>query len=52
MSVLFIQERTHRAGAQTCLMRLLRTEIIRRRNPVLLCSEPGWLSEECKKNGI
>lgn len=46
-SVLFVQRKPHRAGAQTCLARLLRADAVRRWNPVLLCSEPGWLTEEC-----
>lgn len=51
-TVLYIQNRTHRAGAQTCLMRLLRTETIRKWNPVLVCSPGGWLPGACKQNGI
>jgi glycosyltransferase involved in cell wall biosynthesis len=51
-TVLFIQNRTHRAGAQTCLMRLLRHEGMRRWNPVLLCSPGGWLPAECARYGV
>lgn len=51
-AVLFLQNRTHRAGAQTCLMRLLRHEVMKKWNPVLVCSRGGWLPEECKRFGI
>lgn len=51
-SVLFIQNRTHRAGAQTCLARLLRHEAIRRWNPIVLCSPDGWVVEECGRLGV
>ncbi len=50
--ILFVQKRAHRAGAQTCLARLLRSEAIRQWNPVLLCSERGWLTEECGRIGV
>ena len=46
MSVLFVQKRAHRAGAQTCLARLLRHRAMRNR-AVLLCSQSGWLTDEC-----
>jgi glycosyltransferase involved in cell wall biosynthesis len=49
--ILFIQKRAHRAGAQTCLARLLR-HLTDRYRPVLLCGENGWLSEECLRNKI
>jgi glycosyltransferase involved in cell wall biosynthesis len=51
-SILFVQNRTHRAGAQTCLMRLMRHETIRKWNPVLLCSPGGWLPAECARFGV
>lgn len=51
-SVVFVQNRTHRAGAQTCLARLLRHEAIKAWNPVLLCSPGGWLVEECRRIGV
>jgi hypothetical protein len=51
-SVLFVQNRTHRAGAQTCLARLLQTKEIRQRNPALLCSPGGWLVEEAMRQGV
>ena len=50
--VLFFQGRTHRAGAQTCLARLLRHEKVRAWNPVVLSSKPGWFTEECGRLGI
>ena len=52
MSVLFVQRRTHRAGAQTCLLRLLREPRIRALDPVLLASEEGWLTRECAREGV
>jgi glycosyltransferase involved in cell wall biosynthesis len=51
-AVVFLQGRTHRAGAQTCLMRLLRHKEMRRWNPVLVCSAPGWLTRECERENI
>jgi glycosyltransferase involved in cell wall biosynthesis len=46
---LFLQNRTHRAGAQTSLARLLKHEELRRWNPTLVCSRGGWLAEECER---
>lgn len=51
-TILFVQNRTHRAGAQTCLMRLMRHETIRKWNPVLVCSPGGWLPAECARFGV
>jgi glycosyltransferase involved in cell wall biosynthesis len=51
-TVLFLQGRPHRAGAQTCLMRLLRHKAMRQWNPVLVCSAPGWLTRECERENI
>lgn len=51
-TVLFLQGRTHRAGAQTCLMRLLRHKAMRQWNPILICSAPGWLTRECERENI
>lgn len=52
MTIVFIQRRTHRAGAQTCLLRLLREPRIRALDPVLLASEEGWLTRECAREGL
>ncbi|MEX2129071.1 MAG: hypothetical protein WD871_12640, partial [Xanthobacteraceae bacterium] len=51
-SILFVQNRTQRAGAQTCLARLLRHDGMRRWSPMLLCSGGGWLVEECARYGV
>ena len=50
-SVLFVQKRPHRAGSQTCLARLLRHESMRGRQPQVVCSSAGWLTEECRRAG-
>ena len=50
--VLFVQNHTHRAGAQTCLARVLRHKISETWNPVLLCSPGGWLPAECARFGV
>jgi glycosyltransferase involved in cell wall biosynthesis len=50
--VLYVQNRTHRAGAQTCLARLLRHDALAQWNPTLLCAPGGWLTTECKSRGI
>lgn len=51
-ATVFLQGRTHRAGAQTCLARLLRHSAMRQWNPVLVCSAPGWLTRECERENI
>jgi glycosyltransferase involved in cell wall biosynthesis len=52
-SVLFLQERPHRAGAQTCLARLLRHERMQQSiDAVVVSSEKGWLTEECGRFGV
>jgi glycosyltransferase involved in cell wall biosynthesis len=51
-STLFLQNRTHRAGAQTSLARLLKHEKLRRWNPALICSRGGWLVEECERQRV
>jgi len=51
-SVIFIQGRPHKAGAQTCLARLLAHEKIQRHNPVLVSSGEGWLTKECDRLGV
>jgi glycosyltransferase involved in cell wall biosynthesis len=51
-SVLFLQKRPHRAGAQTCLARLLRHESMRGRQPLVVCSSNGWLTEECRRSDL
>jgi glycosyltransferase involved in cell wall biosynthesis len=51
-AVVYLQDRTHRAGAQTCLARILRHREMRRWNPLLVCSRPGWLTGECDRAGI
>lgn len=51
-TVLFLQHRTHRAGAQTCLARLLRHNRLRQWNCRVLTSGPGWLSEECSRISV
>lgn len=51
-ATIFLQGRTHRAGAQTCLARLLRHKALRQWRPILVCSAPGWLSRECERENI
>jgi glycosyltransferase involved in cell wall biosynthesis len=51
-ATVFLQGRTHRAGAQTCLARLLRHKEMRAWSPVLVCSAPGWLTRECERENI
>ena len=50
--VLFIQNRPHRAGAQTCLARMLGEPVLRQWNPIVLCSKSGWLTDECDRMEI
>ena len=51
-AVVFVQRRAHRAGAQTCLLRLLRQPLMRELDPVLVTGEAGWLTRECEREGI
>ncbi|MBF0158946.1 MAG: glycosyltransferase family 4 protein [Magnetococcales bacterium] len=52
-SVIFLQNRPHKAGAQTCLWRLLTQPAIRELwHPVVVCSSHGWLVEACREQGI
>ncbi len=50
--VLFVQKKPHKAGAQTCLARLLQSDAIRKWNPVVLTGSEGWLTKECARIGI
>jgi len=49
--LLILQKRATRAGAQTCLARLLRQEPMRSLAPVV-CTEEGWLADELRQSGI
>ena len=51
-AVVFLQRRAHRAGAQTCLLRLLRQPALRALNPVVVTAERGWLAGECERAAI
>lgn len=50
--VIFLQRRTHRAGAQTCLARLLRHPAMKPWQPVLVCGDEGWLAQTCRAAGV
>ena len=50
--VLYIQGRASKAGAQTCLERLMRSQELLPFTPVLLVGEEGWLTSACRDNGI
>ncbi|MBF0162053.1 MAG: glycosyltransferase family 4 protein, partial [Magnetococcales bacterium] len=49
--VVCLQNRPHKAGAQTCLWRLL-VQTQKRWPSVLVTSKPGWLVEACQQEGI
>jgi len=51
-AIVFLQRRGHRAGAQSCLLRLLRQAPVRALNPVVVTGEDAWLSRECAREGI
>ncbi|MEI6713246.1 MAG: glycosyltransferase family 4 protein [Verrucomicrobiota bacterium] len=51
MSVLFVQNRPIRAGAQTSLARLVDSEPIRSIDPVVLLNSNGWLSDQLSRQG-
>ena len=46
-SVLFLQRRAGRAGAQSCLFRLMRADRAAGGRPVLVTAAKGWLTEAC-----
>lgn len=50
--LLFLQRRSHKAGAQTCLARLLRHPRLRALAPLVVCGEAGWLPDELAAHGI
>ncbi|HEX9879399.1 MAG TPA: glycosyltransferase family 4 protein [Candidatus Binatia bacterium] len=50
--VLFVQKSAHKAGAQSCLERVLRQLGREALDPILLVSEEGWLTAECRRNGL
>jgi glycosyltransferase involved in cell wall biosynthesis len=49
---LILQRRSHRAGGQVALWRLLSTSAFKAINPVLVTQNEGWLSAECRALGI
>lgn len=49
--VLFVQRKAHRAGAQSCLERLLRFNAASG-GAALLCGEKGWLTDACERSGV
>ena len=51
-SVLFIQRRASRAGAQTSLERMVISEAISGLNPAALVAEEGWLTETLEGHGV
>jgi len=52
LRIVFLQKRPHKAGAQTCLGRLLAHMQARGLSSLLLTSEGGWLTEECERHGV
>jgi glycosyltransferase involved in cell wall biosynthesis len=51
-AVVYLQNRTHRAGAQTCLARILSHADGLGLKPALVCSQPGWLTGECERFSV
>lgn len=52
-AVVYLQHRPHKAGAQTCLWRLLvHTTEQGPWHPVLVTSRPGWLVDACRQENI
>lgn len=49
MSLLFIQKRSIRAGAQTSLARMVDSTPLRTLNPAVLLGDPGWLEEALQR---
>ena len=46
-SVLFLQRRAGRAGAQSCLFRLARADQAAAHRPIVVTAAKGWLTEAC-----
>jgi len=51
-SLLYLQRRSSRAGAQTSLERMVLSKVIGELNPAVLVAEEGWLSDSLNKYGI
>lgn len=51
-AVIVLQMRAHRAGSQVALSRLFRNPDFRALNPLVVMRGEGWLSEQCRENGI
>lgn len=51
-SVLFLQRRVGRAGAQSCLFRLARADRADGSRPMLVTAAAGWLTEACRTADI
>lgn len=51
-SLLFLQKRSSKAGAQVALSRLLRHPQLQALNPVLVTEQDGWLTEQCRSHGL
>jgi glycosyltransferase involved in cell wall biosynthesis len=52
MSLIFLQPRAHRAGAQVALSRLLSVPAMRELNPTVVLGAEGWLAEDLRAHGI
>lgn len=51
-SVIFVQRRAGKSGAPVALARLLAQPQMLALNPVLVTSNEGWLTEQCRQNGV
>ena len=51
-TLVYLQRRSQKAGAQTCLARLVRNPCLARFNPTVICGEYGWLTTELKRSGV
>lgn len=51
-NILFVQNKTHKAGAQNALYSILINDKLRGYTPILLTSGEGWLTEACRGHGI
>jgi glycosyltransferase involved in cell wall biosynthesis len=50
--IVFLQRRPHPAGAQTCLLRLMKHPLMKPFNPLLVISAQGWLTAQCTTHKI
>jgi glycosyltransferase involved in cell wall biosynthesis len=52
MSIVFLQRRTNRAGAQVALSRMLTAQSMMALDPIVIVQKNGWLTDELRSQGV